>query len=243
MCRAVCVLFVVSSAVAQPSFEVASVRPHEGELPRTGGTFRVSGPRLSVHGFSVLGLILKAYNIKSSQLAGTSLDRTLYDVEATAGEGKTPTEEEFMQMLQALLADRFKLQVRREVRDTPVYALVAGKSGPKFRESAPGAAAASPPAYDGPNIETFFPATTLERLAEVIRQNAGLDRPVVDKTGLSGTYALKLKYAPRWRTDGSVSEAISIFTAVQDQLGLKLEPQVVPIEMLIVDHVDKPSVN
>ncbi len=198
-----------------------------------------------MQGFTALGLILKAYKIKSSQLAGAPADRTFYDVEATAGEGKMPSEDEFMLMLQSLLADRFKLQVHREVKDTPVYALVAGKAGPKFRESAPGAATTSQTTYDGPNLETLIPATTMERLAERIRLNAGLDRPVVDKTGLPGTYALKLQYAPRWRTASGDAElaAISIFTAVQEQLGLKLEPQVVPIEMLVVDHIEKPSAN
>jgi uncharacterized protein (TIGR03435 family) len=232
-------------AVAQPAFEVGSVRPHEGELPRTGGTFTISGPRLSIRGFTLAGLILKAYKLKSSQLTSATLDRTYYDVEARAGEGKTPTEDEILLMLQALLAAHFKLQVHREVRDTPVYGLVVGKGGPKFNESEPGTSAAPQTKVDGPNIEWSLPATTMEQLADRIRQNAGLDRPVVDKTGLTGTYSLRLKYMPRERQNGPDSDlvGIRIFTAVQEQLGLKLEPRVVPVEMLIMDHIEKPSAN
>jgi uncharacterized protein (TIGR03435 family) len=238
-------LLGAASSMAQPAFEVASVRPHEGDLPRTGGTFTISGPRLSIRGFALGGLILRAYKIKSSQLGGATLDRTFYDVEAKAGEDKTPTEDEFMLMLQSLLADRFKLQVHREVRDTPVYALVVGKAGPKFNESVPGTSTAPQTTVDGPNIEWSMPVTTMAQLADRIRQNAGLDRPVLDKTGLTGTYSLRLKYMPRERQNGPDSElvGIRIFTAVQEQLGLKLESQVVPVEMLIVDHVEKPTAN
>lgn len=251
MARAALFIAACYPAFAQPSppaglFEVASVRPHQGNVPITGGTFSTSGPRLTIRAFRPLGLLIRAYKVKDFQISSAEpLDQTLYDIEATAGDGRTPTTDELLMMLQALLADRFKLKIRRQMKEMPVYGLVLGKNGPKFKESAPDAISTPQYEVNGPNIGAFWPKLTMENLAERIRQNAGLDRPVLDKTGLSGSYDIKLTYAGKGRWNGTESDliAISIFTAVQEQLGLKLEPQKGLVELLIVEHMEKPTGN
>lgn len=228
-------------------FQVASVKPHQGTIPASGGRVTVSGPRLSFEAWSVTGLILYAYNAKPYQVStATPLDHTFYDILAEAESGRTPSTEEFRTMMQALLADRFKLQAHRETRDTPVYALVAGKNGPKLKESPPEAEFARRTIGKGRNYQTTLTKVSADYLADYIRDNAGLDRPVVNQTGLTGTYVIELTYTPEYRMPGASAadvDAISIFQAVQDQLGLRLERRNAPCEMVVVDHVEKPSGN
>jgi uncharacterized protein (TIGR03435 family) len=128
--------------------------------------------------------------------------------------------------------------------DTPVYALVVNKGGHKFKESDPDAPDASRVEVSGPNFVWIYPKATMEQLALRIAGVDGIGRPVVDKTGLTGTYAIKLTYTPEYRRrrGGDPTGEITIFEAVQ-QLGLKLQPQNAPVEMLFVDHIEKPTEN
>ena len=120
-----------------PTFEVASVKPHEGEIPPSGGKTTLSGNRLTITTYSPLGLIFYAYDLKLYQIANVSiLDHTFYDITGAPAGDVTLTKDDARLMMQALLADRFKLQFHRESRDAPVYALVVGKGGSKFKESA-----------------------------------------------------------------------------------------------------------
>jgi len=229
------------------TFEVSSVRTHQGSLPASGGRVTISGNRLTIEGFGMLGLLLYAYNLKTYQIADiNSLDRTVYDVTGVAGEGATPTVDEFKSMLRNLLADRFALRVHREMRELPVYALIVGKKGPRLTESPSDSKARPEYKAVGRNIESFLPATNMEHLAERIRNNAGLDRPVLDKTELAGLFDIRLMYTPEYRMPNGPegdSSAVSVFTAVQEQLGLKLEARKEMCEVLVIDRVQKPSGN
>ena len=130
------------------------------------------------------------------------------------------------------------------MREMPVYALVVGKNGPKFKESAPEAALISNHGVNGRNQNMTLAKVTMESLADDIRRDFGTDRPVLDKTGLTGAYDVKLEATPEFRINGgSAPGDISVFTAVQEQLGLKLEPTKGPVEILVIDHVEKPSEN
>ena len=145
-------------------------------------------------------------------------------------------------MLQTLLAERFQLKVHRQSKDMPVYALVVGKSGPKFHESAPDAIFSGFHGLNGRNQ-----SMTMTRLAIVADEinNYGLSRPVVDRTGLAGTYDLQMEATPEYRINHEPDEQkdISVFDAVQQQLGLKLKPDRAQVEILVVDHIGKPSEN
>jgi len=206
-----------------------------------------------IESYTLFGLVREAYHLQNFQIRMTGASPLmqssdiLYDITAKAEGDGTPTREQFRQMLQALLADRFKLKAHREQVEMPVYALVVGKGGPKFKPSSPDA---DPTVRVGciPNCSANYVLTMPKGTMEDLSHNlgGGLDRPAVDQTGLAGTFDIKLTYTPEFRRNSRPEpdlNDISIFTAVQDQLGLRLEPSKAKFEMLIVDHVEKPSEN
>ena len=206
-----------------------------------------SGRRFTAEASTVFSLIRYAYGLKHYQVepggSRLPLDDAMYDIAAlTEGQG-VPTRDEFGQMLQGLLADRFKLEVHRETRNMPVYVLVTGKSGTKFKESAPGTAAAGLTSAKGRNYEVTWKATTLDGFLSGLW--TGLDLEIVNRTGLTGTYDIQLTYTPEnliARRPEPDSD-ISIFDAVREQLGLRLAREAVEVEVLVVDRVERPSAN
>jgi uncharacterized protein (TIGR03435 family) len=169
--------------------------------------------------------------------------------------------EQILLMFQSLLADRFKLKVRRETRELPVYALVVAKGGPKFAATAPPDSAATgqnstlprakrPPCPAGMSCVQRY--ISMDVLADIVSRVLLDDRPVIDQTGLKGAYYIKLQYSrellqrPNAETDIAPPlgpSGPSIREALQQQLGLKLEPTKGPVEFLVVDHIERPSGN
>jgi len=203
-----------------------------------------SGPRFTCEACALKELIMYAYNVNNYQVSIAPADAR-YDIIARAGGNTAPTKREFRMMLQSLLADRFQLRIHREAKAMPVFVLVAGKNGPKLKESE---SDGEPRSHTGVNNGTYQVTMrnfTVEHIASVISSGAHLDLPVLDKTGLTGTYDATLTYTPNWefREGGPDLPGISIFDAVQKQLGLSLSRQKEMIEILVVDHVDKPSEN
>lgn len=237
---------MAQSAPPARSFEVASVKLQLD--PKTRPEISTSGPRFDARAKSVYTLILYAYNLRSYQAPSTppllALENIRYDITAKAEDTTVPTTDEFRLMLQSLLADRFKLRVHREMREMAVYALVAGKNGPKLQASAADASAGVHYAASGHNYVVTMPKATMASVLDAI-ENSLLDRPVVDRTGLAGTYDIQMTYAPDIKSRRNAepdSEDVSIFTAVE-KLGLMLVPQKATVEVFLVDHVEKPSVN
>jgi uncharacterized protein (TIGR03435 family) len=237
-------LFGQSGSPVRP-FEVASIRIHSGPLLRLED-ISTSGPRFNGEGVSAFGLVLYAYNLKRYQVSMPPSWRsdTFFDIVAKAEDNRTPTKDEFRQMVQLLLADRFQLKVHRESRETPVYSLVVGKNGLKLKESAPDASAMGRLEVVGRNYQVTRPKATMD---DVVFEITGsfVDRPVLNRTGLTGMYDLRLVYTPNLRSRASEPDPsdISIFTAVQEQLGLKLVPEKAMVEILVVEKVEKPSEN
>ncbi len=254
MKRAVCLLAALSwpaslvlaqSPSPSRAFEVASIRPHEGPTMVMG--VYPEGVTLTATS-NAFGLILDAYHLMNYQvsLAAPSLPMNdYYDVVAKAAGTVAPSRDDFRQMLQALLADRFKLRIHREMKEMAVYELVIGPKGSKLKSSAAEANAMGRMKVNGRNYEASIPKANMDQVVQAIT-NAFLDRPVVDRTGLTGTYDLKLTYTPDTQANRRTEpgpDDISIFTAVQEQLGLKLEPQKTMVEVLVVDSLEKPSEN
>jgi uncharacterized protein (TIGR03435 family) len=129
------------------------------------------------------------------------------------------------------------------MKEMPVYALVIGKIGPKFKESAPGATFSGHGGVNGRNQYMKQSKATMDDMVDAIRNFA--DRPVVDKTGLTGTYDYRIEATLDFRLHDGTDDPndITIFSAVQDQLGLRLEAQRAMVEILVVDHMEKPSAN
>jgi uncharacterized protein (TIGR03435 family) len=231
---------------APPAFEVASIKLHAGpsRAIRMAG---ISGSRFSATNNSLLGLITYAYNLKIYEVAGgpgwiSDYASFGWDIEAKAAGDGALTREQARQMLQTLLADRFQLKVHREMKEMAVYALVvAGRGGVKLKVSAPDAEERMT-MRGGRTIQI---ETTKGGMEQLVTQISGtLGQPVLDKTGLTSEYDYRLEFAPQsaWAADAD-ADAPTIFTALQEQLGLRLESQKAPVEIVVIDHAEKPSEN
>lgn len=227
-------------------FELASIRPHLGPL-RVMEDFSSSGPSLTLEGYNRKALIMEAYKLKDYQVSISESDSqpdTYFDIAALSEGNASPTRAEFRQSLQSLLAQRFNLKLHSATKEMRVYALIVSKSGPKFKASAPDASEMGRINLYGRNPAISMPRETMEDLAGAIPNIFMVDRPVVDRTGLIGTYDIKLEATPEFRIDRDPQpEDISVFTAIEDQLGLKLESAKVNVEILVVDHIEKPTEN
>ena len=256
---AIAVLFAAITTTAQPTtpvLEVASVR--KGGALGTHRGFTISGSRVNLVGFTLRDMILDAYNLKPYQLLGISdwMKLESYDIAARAGGefsdragGNTElTREQARAVLQAVLTSRFQLKVHRETKDIPVYSLVIGKNGSKMKVSAQDAVFDPKVEFGSSGRRISNPKSTMDQLVVFLASQT--DRPVVDKTGLTGFHSYSLEWnsdndpqlAAAVPRDPGVAE-LSIFTAVQEQLGLKLESARGPVEMLVIDYAEKPAEN
>lgn len=221
-----------------PAFEVASIRRNLSGGLNTG--INISGERLTVTNGSVKTLIRNAYGILGFQLAGEPrwLDVEMYDIVATTGSGGKISPDQFKLLLQSLLADRFRLKVHWETRETSIYALVLDKSGPRFKE-------ASEALEPGINTQKGSGRVHMKATGEpmsILASNLGnqLGRIVLDKTGLRGVYNWVLEWSPDLTADAALP---SLFTALREQLGLRLEAQKGRMETLVIDNVERPAEN
>ena len=237
-----------------PTFDIVSIKPNQSG--RGGFDVESNDSNYTAINISLKMLFEEAYGIKEDQVYGLPgwASSARFDIEAKIVEPnpevlKKLTPEQHKAMFQALLADRFQLKVHTETRVLPVLKLVAVKGGPKFKEFAPegspedkspnGIGRGGISAKSGVLTAHAIPLTSLANtLAHWLHQT------VIDKTGLTGQYDLILKWAPEYGPDASSeSSRTSLFTALQEQLGLKLRSSKGPVETLVIDHVEMPSEN
>ncbi len=231
------------------AFEVASIRVQPGPVGNIG--VYIAGTRLEGKAERVVGLIMYAWHVEGYQVDRSpgvpSISDVMYDIVAKPEGDTVPTADEFRQMMQKLLLDRFHLKIHKEMREMPVYALVVGKNGSKLKPSSPDADPQVHLNASGSNYQYFqvlMPLATMDDLAKNL--NGAADHPVLDKTGITGTWDIKLNYTPAFKLGRSPEpdpNELTIFAAVQDQLGLRLEPQKAMVEVIVVDHVESPSEN
>jgi uncharacterized protein (TIGR03435 family) len=250
-----------AASTAAPAFEVATIKPVDYDA-KAGRYIVMQGTNRFVAKNETLKLLIAAaYNLNSREISGGPawVDSDHYDILAlTPGETR-PSRDEQMAMLRALLAERFKLSFHREQKDFSIYVLEAAKGGPKMGSGdGPGlrpstAAPDDPPAV----ISTVYPdrmklPARNATMADFVfmLQRALLDRPVVDKTGLTGRYDFDLEWAPdETQFGGEIpaaptdAQAPPLFTAMEQQLGLRLEATHGPAEALVVDTVERPGAN
>jgi uncharacterized protein (TIGR03435 family) len=246
------------SAQSKPDeakFEVASIRPGNPEINRVGMQFTPGGMQAS--NVTLKFLIMMAYDVQPQQVSGGPgwMDSDRFNVNAKGPEGEAGLSPEAhrqltRQRLQALLAERFALVVRKESKEMTGYALVVAKGGPKMTES---------PSPESRGIrqnrgELNGQGISMDLLARQVGIQLG--RRVVDKTGLTGRYDFTLKWSPQPGEGGLLgrpgaavpgeaaeSSGPSLFTALQEQLGLRLESQKVAGDLIVVERADKPSEN
>jgi uncharacterized protein (TIGR03435 family) len=251
---------------AAPAFDVASIKPDTSDDHGISLNIQQSG-RFRGTGVSLRMIMEEAYEVKDAQIIGAppwfASDRYVIDAkpdEATSAEmqklNPQQRKDKLMLMLRALLEDRCQLTLHKETRDLPAYALVVGKSGPKFQPS-PAQASDKMQGIHIRRGEMEANEIELRVLADVLSRQ--LERPVVDNTGLAGKYDFKLTWAPdehagqMFKGAGEPGNAAappapeaagpSIFTAVQEQLGLKLEARKSPMLVLVIDRIERPSAN
>jgi bla regulator protein blaR1 len=250
-------LLVPVFLVAQPSaFEVASVKPSRPDDLR-GSFYGFSPGGLDVTNGTLKGIIQMAYEVPDFQISGgpgwINSDRFNISAKAAGPESADPKEriQNTRLRLQALLAERFRLEVHRETREIPEYALVIARTGLKITE------AASSPETRGTGTrvgcgDMTGTRTTMANLAFALTRQ--LRRPVVDRTGLDGKYDFQFEWAPEAPCGGpppapgsdappDLSERPSIFTALEERLGLKLEATKGPVEVIVIDRAEKADAN
>lgn len=242
-----CVTLFAQLAVGPPAFEVASIKPSEDPPGSVSGIFENRG-RINAKNVTLKRCVRGAYNVPEPQIMGGPkwVDQDRYYIEAKAA--VPASDRELMLMLQTLLADRFKVVVHREQRIIPGYRLVLGNRGLKAQASTPDRDSVGRSLRGRIEAEGYTMAQLAFKLAEVLQQ------PVLDATGIPGKFDLKLEWTPddMQAKPPSVDPRLgnppepggpSIFTALQEQLGLKLESGKVPAEVVVIDSAEKPSQN
>jgi len=242
-----------SPTSAPPAFEVASIKPNKSGDGRT--MFNIAeGGRVVCTNIGPKMLILMAYDLKPNQLVNAPnwIDTERYDITAKAEGPADP--DQLKLMMRTLLADRFKLAIHRETKEMAIYELVAAKGGTKLKASAE---------TSGKNRGMFrmgrgmmqLDGATMAQMADNLSRVVG--RNVYDKTGLSGAYDVKLEWTPdeseaamfKGPPDGREGPATapesgpSLTAALEEQLGLKLQPAKGPVEVVVIDHIEKASEN
>ena len=229
-----------ANAIA-PLYKATSVKPSKAGIGADRMT-KIAPGEVTVANETAQELIQGAFDIKDDQIVGAPgwLNSQRYDIDAkvdTSAEGEDTLAGEALwernqRMLQALLSNRFKLEIHRETRLIPVYELLIAADGLRLRESVP--ADSAPRVIQVENGRIMGREVPLATLARILSEQLG--RPVLDSTQLSYHYDVTLQ----WPTDPESSEP-TILTAIQEQLGLKLVPQLMPKEFLVIDHVEMPS--
>jgi len=221
------------------AFEVASVKANASGSARA--SWAGQGSQLIIQNYLLRDIILGAYGLRSYQLSGGPdwVGTARFDIVGRAPDGVPRN----IAMLRTLLGDRFQLKTHTEVRQLPVYRLVLARDdrrfGPKLRPSTLDCAATRCTAsvLSG-RIQTN--GYSMTQLAQLLASN--VDRAVIDRTGLTGVYDLELAWSP---DDGAADvvtrDAPGLFTAIVEELALKLEPAIGPVDVLVIDSVERPT--
>jgi uncharacterized protein (TIGR03435 family) len=260
-------MFVAIGIVAQPQLQIdiTSLKLHTGD--GRGPEMRGSPGGFSLKYASLRDMIRAAYGVRDFQIVGGPdwIDSDHYDFEAKA---RVSPSQMHVVVVQAVLQDRFKLKSHRETRELPVYVLTVAKGGPRMRQSKEGSCtpfdgAGMPPRFkpgDKPFCGVIKSGISLwlnktidavgikvaDSLTTFLSNN--LNRTVIDQTGLTGKYDIHLEWNRQAANEPgspapSADEGPSLITAVQDQLGLKLEPGRGPVKVLVIDRVERPDGN
>jgi uncharacterized protein (TIGR03435 family) len=242
-----------ATPTASPEFEVATIKPVKEPNPNRMNDHE-EGRRFTTHYASLRDLIQMAHSLDRQQVAGgpTWVASDEFDVDAVGdGIGKQDGNQMVWQeMLQKLLADRFKLTFHYEQREMASYELVVAKGGPKLKVADPNGQPNKGCNHLG---DCFFVKVSLAEFARFMGFVV-MDKPVVDKTGLAGEYDITLKWTPDWSQFASMGVHVpppednpnappGLFTAIEEQLGLRLVAQKIPAEVFVIDQAERPTEN
>jgi uncharacterized protein (TIGR03435 family) len=226
----------LKNRVAPTAFEVASIKPNVSGS-RGSSTHSAPGGEIIMENISLKQVVMMAYDVRNFTFSGPDwMDTVRFDIVAKP---PSPVNRDEMKILiRSLLAERFKLVVHRETKTLSAYELVVAKGGLKIKEVEPGPGGANSNTNGGKAILNAQ-RVTMARFADLL--GTRLDRPVVDKTDVPGAFDIKVE----WTVDQNASEdsdppaGPTIFTALQEQIGLRLAAQKLPVEIVVVDRVEK----
>jgi uncharacterized protein (TIGR03435 family) len=238
---------------ADPVFEVASIKLSRPDAAGRGGRgVRLQGGNLLAVNWTLMDLATFAYDVHAHQVIGAPAWSTTekYDITAKVeGEGQ-PSQEQLRIMLRKLLADRFQLAFQKEQRELPVYSLTVAKSGLKISKNAPNNETTGV-IFRAPG-SVLLNNVTMDDFCKML-QSAAVDRPVINQSGLSGQYDFSLVWTPdqvlsgapnpNALAPGGADTLPDVYTATQQQLGLKIDATKLRVEVLVLDKVEKPSEN
>src|SRR5262245_52211245 len=233
-------VFPVAALLAQapPAFEVSTVRPTAGPIPGVPPMFgqqRTTADTLTVRHTPLIEVIRRAFGVVEQQLVGGPdwVRQQRFDI---VGKAAAPaTDAELWSMVRPLLEERFKLKYHRETREVSGLALVVGKNGPKVKKSEGGSNNIS--AAGGVITGHDVPMSRLAQVLSSLRR-----RPVVDATGLEGTYDFTVDPKP-YGGQGPLDLPSMIITAIQEEMGLRLESKKVELQVMVIDHIEPPDEN
>lgn len=261
-----------AAAQPPPAFEVASVKPAVPGTTG-GRTQFLPGGKFSATNVPLKFLIQQVYEVRDYQIVGDPRWMSIiadgytsrYDIQAKGD--SSATEAQVREMVKALLTERFQLKLHGETRELPVYQLVPARSGIKLQTARDNGR----PAGSGGvafMVKGWIEGTNVAMPSLIHAVSQMLDRPVIDKTGFTGAFDFKLTFSPGpepAEDSGAISDGgcpasfaafrekrgmkpeaascPSVFTAIQEQLGLKLDPRKSPVEVLVIDHVQRPTPN
>ena len=241
---------------ALATFAVATVKAAKPDVQ--GYAWRYTPDGVSLSGVPMLQILSAVFDVENDRILGLPnwIKDQRFDIEAKVDPADAPKLKDLnyhqrYAMLLPVLVDRFGLKFHHETRVMPVFDLVVGKGGPKLTEAKPGPDGKVPDGGWSMNNNYFVAnAVTIESLTGALTQQVG--HPVVDKTGLTGHYDFKLRWTPEdapsmagadGTSAGSDTSAPDLFTALQEQIGLKLESRKEPMDVIVIDHIEKPSEN
>ena len=239
----------IALAASLPPYDVSTVKRHVSD--GSGDDFIGTG--IEPYGFTASNIPLKqiieiAYDVQDDQIFGLTgpVSSARFDIEAKVlpSEGGTPpklSDQQAVARLIPLLADRFNLKAHLETKILPVYELVVARGGPKFQLSQTEAPGGGGGGGKGANRSFNYKGISMADLASMLSDQA--HRKVIDKTGLTGRADISLKWSDDVAVQRSGADVVSIFTAVEEQLGLKLQTSKGPVETLVIDHVERSTAN
>lgn len=230
--------FAFASILAAQSFDVVSIRPNTTGAGRSSE--RTNSGHVMAENITPSSMIQQAFGVRASQIEGAPgwIETDKYDLQATTGTTKDLNDVELRPYWESLLSTRFRMKYRRETKEMQIYSLGVAKGGPKLTENTSGGDTSTNISNNAQRSSVTSTHISMPNFAALLGKR--LDRNVLDKTGLTGSYDVKLEWSPDLSED---TGSASIFTALQDQLGLKLESGKGPVEIIVIDSLERPTEN
>jgi uncharacterized protein (TIGR03435 family) len=236
--RILILLVTATLAIRSQSFDVVSVKPNNSGSGRS--TENTNPGRVIAENISARSLITQAFGVRQLQILGGPgwVTTDNFDISATTGTTKDLNDRELRPYFESLLTQRFGFKYHRETKDAPIYSLVAGKGGARLTPHEGEVNTSVNISSGSGKVSVNACCISMADFANLLSGRS--DRIVVDNTGISGSYDVKLEWAPDPAPESTIP---SLFAALQEELGLRLEPARGPVEMIVIDSIEKPTEN